>query len=225
MIGPIVKSAIGDEDIRWSPLLLGPTLLVLLRSDHYEGKLSSRLPNLILLSDLLCVRRPITSPLVIARLRLLSVVYFVTIVVSATVHSFVLFLSLGDSAFRQNVEASLRFSYQLPVLVLLEAHVLLLYLLLSRLVAFVHRLGVHPPVEALGSEHLVQLLLALSVYVDLSGSVELIGAYQLLSVLPPVSWRVVYVRILLAILSHRLWLLLSRSHALDLYLVFYVIVR
>jgi hypothetical protein len=66
-------------------------------------------------------------------------------------------------------------------------------LLLSRLVAFVHRLGVHPPVEALGSEHLVQLLLALSVYVDLSGSVELIGAYQLLSVLPPVSWRVVYV--------------------------------
>jgi len=84
---------------------------------------------------------------------------------------------------------------------------------------------VHPPVEALGSEHLVQLLLALSVYVDLSGSVELIGAYQLLSVLPPVSWRVVYVRILLAILSHRLWLLLSRSHALDLYLVFYVIVR
>lgn len=49
---------------------------------------------------------------------------------------------------------------------LLEAHVLLLYLLLSWLVAFVHRLGVHSSIEALRGEHLVQLLLSLTIDVD-----------------------------------------------------------
>ena len=137
MVGPIVKSAIRDEDIRRSPLLLCPTLLVLLRANHYQGQLPSRLPNLIFLSNLFCIRRPIASPLVIARLRLFSIVDFVAIIVSATVHCFMLFLSLSDGPFRENIETRLGFSDQFPVLVLLKAHVLLLYLLLSRLVAFV----------------------------------------------------------------------------------------
>ena len=177
MICPIVKSAIGNKDIRRSSLLLSPTLLVLLRTNHYEGQLSSWLPNLVLLSNLLSICWPITSPLVVTRLWLFSIVDFVTVIMSATIHCLMLFFSLCNSTFSQNIEASLCFSDQLPILMLLEAHVLLLYLLLSWLVAFVHRLRVHSSIEALRGEHLVQLLLSLTIDVDFCWPVELISTH------------------------------------------------
>lgn len=99
MIGPIVKSAIGDEDISGSPLLLAPALLVLLGSNHNEGELPSGLPNLILLGDLFCICRRITSPLIVARFGLLGIVDFVAVVMSTAVHGFVLLLPFGDGPF------------------------------------------------------------------------------------------------------------------------------
>jgi hypothetical protein len=137
VIRPIVKSAICDEDVCGGSLLLDSTLLVLLGANHDEGKLSCRLPNFILLGNLLCIRRCITSSLIITRFRLLSIVNFITIIMRTTIHRFVFFLSLYDGPFGKDIEAGLSFCDQLAVLVLLKADILFLYLLLGGLVALV----------------------------------------------------------------------------------------
>lgn len=222
MVALVVECAVGDEDVGGRALLLG---LALLGAHHDQGQLAGRLPDLLLLDDLLGVRGPVLGALVVAGLRLLDVVDLVAVVVRAAVHVVVLLLALGDGSAREDVEAGLRLGDQVAVLVLLETDVLLLELLLGGLVALVDRLGVDS-VEALGGEHLIELFLPLPVDVHLRRTVELATPNRrLLRVLPGIERRVVeVVGVFLAIMRYSLWIFFSSGHSLDLALVPYVVI-
>jgi len=84
-----------------------------------------------------------------------------------------LLLLLDDAASSHDVEASLGFGDDLPVLVLFETDVFLLEVLLHGLVAFVDRLGLHVVVEALGVDQSGDVLLRTLHHTHLCATVEL----------------------------------------------------
>ena len=152
MITSIIKSAVGDKDIGWSSLLLTSTLL---RTDHYQGKLSCWLPNLILLSYFLSIGGQIAISLVILGFRLLDIVNLVSIVMGTTIDIAVsLFLLLSNGSIRHDIKASLSLRDELSILMLFKTQILLFDLFLSRLMTFIHRFRMNP-IESLGRQHFI----------------------------------------------------------------------
>jgi len=136
MVAFVVEGAVGYDNIRGVRLGF-LALLLLLRPDHDQGQLAGRLPDLVLLHDLLSVGGQLLAPLVVSGFGTLDVVDLVAGVVRIGVDGTLLLLLLLDAATSHDVETSLGFGDDLPVLVLFETDVLLPEVLLSRLVTLV----------------------------------------------------------------------------------------
>lgn len=147
----------------------------------------------------------------VARFWLFDIVYLISVVVCAAVHSLVLFIAFCDGSIRHDVEACLCFGDQVPILVFFQTYILILQLFLSRLMALVYRLGVGAHIQAFG--HQALLLAALPADVHLSRSVEFTHT-ALLSMLSGVSGGVVeVVGVLLTIVGDCLRVFFSCSAA------------
>jgi len=134
VVAAVVEGAVGDEDVCGGSLLVAPALL---RAQHYQRQLARRLPDLLLLSDLLSVRGTVSGALVVPAFGLLHIIDLVAVVVGGTVGVAVLFLPLDYGSAAHDVEACLGFGHQVAVLVFLQTDILLLELLLGGFMAFV----------------------------------------------------------------------------------------
>ena len=134
VVAAVVEGAVGDEDVCGASLLVAPALL---RAQHYQRQLTSRLPDLLLLSDLFSVGGTVSSALVVPAFGLLDIIDLVAVVVGGAVDVVVLFLPLHYGSTPQYVEACLGFGHEVAVLVLFETDVLLLELFLGGLMALV----------------------------------------------------------------------------------------
>jgi len=137
MIALVVECAVGDNYVGLVPLRLLP--LLLLRTHHYQGKLTRRLPHFVLLDYLLSIRGQVPSPLVCPGLGAFGVVDFVFGVVCAWRAVFFIPF-LDDSPSGEDIETSLSFGDDFPILVLFQTHVLFFDVLLYRFGALVNRL-------------------------------------------------------------------------------------
>lgn len=76
---------------------------------HYQWQLASRLPDLLLLDDLLRICWPILGTLMIPGfvLRVLEVVDFISVVVSAAINCVMFVLALSNGPVGHDIESSL----------------------------------------------------------------------------------------------------------------------
>lgn len=115
---------------------------LLLRTNHYQRKLTCWLPHLIFFRYLLSIQGYIFSSLMIPWFRtILSIINLIFGIVRTWIEMFFFFF-LNNSSSSQDVKSSLCFCDQLSVLMLLKTNIFLLYVLLVCFI-FVYWLWVH----------------------------------------------------------------------------------
>ncbi len=138
MVALIIEGAVGDDDVGW--VALGFFTLLLLRTDHDQRQLTGGLPDLVFFHDLLSVCGHLLCPGVVPGFRTFDIVDLVARVLSIGVdgRTLFLFLFLDDASAGHDVEASLGFSDDFPILVFFEADIFFLEVFLGRFVALVY---------------------------------------------------------------------------------------
>jgi len=138
MITLIVECTISNYDTGWITLRF--LISLLLRANHDQRKLTSRLPHFIFLYYFLCICRHILGSLVITRFGTLHVVDFVSRVVSIWIDGRILFLLLlvNNSSTCHYVETGLSFGDDFSVLMFLKTDILLFEVLLCGFITFIN---------------------------------------------------------------------------------------
>lgn len=224
MLALVVKCTVCYYDVVLR--LAGLVGFVGLRSHHDQGQLGRGLPELVLLCDFLSVGEHVLILGGYFGLGTLGIVDLVAGVVTIAEVAVLLLLLLDYSSSSEDVEPSLSLSHNLPILMLLQTDVLLLVGFLGGF-GLVDRLGVGLGLEAFAVVvgQPAYLLLGLLVDVDLGAPVEL--GCPCLRPLPLVGVGVVYVGVFLAVLVHRLRVLLScqRNYTAQFTIVLEVTIR
>ena len=185
----------------------------LLRTDHNQGQLTSWLPYFIFLCDLIGVCWNIFGFLV-SRLRTFCIINFVPWVVSARIDRWAmfLFLFLYYSPSCENIETCLGLGYKLSILMFFEAYIFFFEVFLIGF-TFVHWFGMNIIMESFCIEEFWDIFFWLFCHIHFCTPVKLSCCCCFLSPLSLVGYRVVDICLmLLAIMVHSFWVLLTTCH-------------